>query len=134
MVQLADTSITNHMNLTAPQLAKIAELNADFKVQLEANAGKIEKGKKLSKEEMMAQRAKMEATKSEGRKQLREILGTEAYIEYLEKALDHRPAMMGGPRGQRGNRGDRANGGQRMRRSGGFGNNDFGGSFGEGEF
>ncbi len=133
MVQLADTSITNHMNLTAPQLAKIAELNADFKAQVEANSGKKEKGKKLSKEEREAQRVQMEASKSEGRKQLREILGTELYIEYLEKALDRRP-MMSGPRGQMGNGGQRGNRGQRMQRSRDFGNDNFGGGFGGGDF
>lgn len=120
MFQVADTAITNQLNLTTAQQVEIAKLNENYIEQMKADA---EKGKKLDKETREARRAQMEATRAEGRKQLRAILGTELYIEYLEKALDRRPMMMGGPRGQRPD-------GQNMQRSRGMrGGGGFGGDF-----
>lgn len=121
MFQLADTTITNQMGLTSAQQVEIAKLNENYREQLKADN---EKGKKLDKETREARRAQMEATRAEGRKQLRAILGTELYIEYLEKSLDRRPMMVGGPRGQRPD-------GQNMQRSRGMrGGGGFGGDFG----
>lgn len=130
MVQLADTSILNQMGLTTAELVKVAELNEAFKEQLKEQGGQRERGKRLSDEEREAQRTAMAAKVAEGRKQLRKILGTERYIEYLEKLVDRRPMMMGGQHGQRpGMRGDR---GQRPRdfegrafRGGGFEGGEF---------
>ncbi|MBR5717160.1 MAG: hypothetical protein IKX59_11280 [Bacteroidales bacterium] len=130
MFQLADTAITNHMNLTADQQVQIAQLNESFQEQMKAGG---ERGKRLDKETRQAQRTQIEAKRTEARKQLRAILGTELYIEYLEKALDRRPMMMGGMRPD----------GQNMPRSRGmrpdgvgnaFGGGGFGGGFGEGDF
>ena len=121
MFQLADTTITNQMDLTSTQQVEIAKLNENYREQLKADN---EKGKKVDKETREARRAQMEAKRAEGRKQLRAILGTELYIEYLEKSLDRRPMMVGGPRGQRPD-------GQNMQRSRGMrGGGGFGGDFG----
>ena len=116
MFQLADTSITNQLNLTTAQQVEIAKLNENYLEQMKADG---EKGKKIDKETREARRAQMEAKRAEGRKQLRAILGTELYIEYLEKALDRRP-MMGGQRGPRPD-------GQNMQRGRGQRPNEFGG-------
>lgn len=118
MFQVADTAITNHLNLTTAQQVEIAKLNENYREQMKADA---ENGKKLNKETREARRAQMEAQRAESRKQLRAILGTELYIEYLEKALDRRPMMMMG--GQRGPRPD----GQNMQRGRGMRGDDFGG-------
>ena len=118
MFQMADTAITNHLNLTTAQQVEIAKLNESYREQMKADG---EKSRKLDKEARQARRAEMEARRAEGRKQLRAILGTELYIEYLEKALDRQPAMMMG--GQRGPRPD----GQTMQRARGQRSNDFGG-------
>ena len=117
MFQLADTTITNQMDLTSAQQVEIAKLNENYREQLKADN---EKGKKVDKETREARRAQMEAKRAEGRKQLRAILGTELYIEYLEKALDRRPMMMGGQRGPRPD-------GQNMQRGRGMRGDDFGG-------
>ena len=111
MFQVADTAITNQLNLTTAQQVEIAKLNESYLEQMKADG---EKGKKVDKETRVARRAQMEAKRAEGRKQLRAILGTELYIEYLEKALDRRP-MMGGQRGQNMQRGS----GQRPNEFGG---------------
>ena len=116
MFQLADTSITNQLNLTTAQQVEIAKLNESYLEQMKADG---EKGKKVDKETREARRAQMEAKRAEGRKQLRAILGTELYIEYLEKALDRRQ-MMGGQRGPRPD-------GQNMQRGRGQRPNEFGG-------
>ena len=121
MFQLADTAITNQLNLTTAQQVEIAKLNENYLEEMKADG---EKGKKIDKEAREARRAQMEAKRAEGRKQLRAILGTELYIEYLEKALDRRPMMMGGQRGPRPD-------GQNMQRSRGMrGGGSFGGEFG----
>ncbi len=118
MFQLADTAITNHLNLTTAQQVEIAKLNESFREQMRAEA---EKGRNLDREARAAHRTEMEAKRAEGRKQLRAILGTELYIEYLEKAIDQRPMMMGGQRGPRPD-------GQNMQRQRGMRQNDFGGN------
>lgn len=117
MFQVADTAITNQLNLTTAQQVEIAKLNENYLEEMKADG---EKGKKLDKEAREARRAQMEAKRAEGRKQLRAILGTELYIEYLEKALDRRPMMMGGQRGPRPD-------GQNMQRGRGQRPNEFGG-------
>ena len=117
MFQVADTAITNQLNLTTAQQVEIAKLNENYREQMKADA---ENGKKLNKETREARRAQMEAKRAESRKQLRAILGTELYIEYLEKALDRRPMMMGGQRGPRPD-------GQNMQRGRGQRPNEFGG-------
>ena len=117
MFQVADTAITNQLNLTTAQQVEIAKLNESYLEEMKADG---EKGKKVDKETREARRAQMEAKRAEGRKQLRAILGTELYIEYLEKALDRRPMMMGGQRGPRPD-------GQTMQRARGMRGDDFGG-------
>ena len=117
MFQVADTAITNQLNLTTAQQVEIAKLNENYREQMKADA---ENGKKLNKETREARRAQMEAKRAESRKQLRAILGTELYIEYLEKTLDRRPMMMGGQRGPRPD-------GQNMQRGRGQRPNEFGG-------
>ena len=122
MFQVADTAITNQLNLTTAQQVEIAKLNESYLEEMKADG---EKGKKVDKETREARRAQMEAKRAEGRKQLRAILGTELYIEYLEKALDRRPMMMGGQRGPRPD-GQNMQRGRGMRGGGGFGG-EFGG-------
>ena len=136
-IQLADTAITNHMDLTPDQQNAITALNAAYMEKVEAGmSNRDENGKKLSKEERKARQEQMKSMRQEGRKQLREVLGTELYIQYLEEAADRMP-MMGGMRGmgpQGGTNGQGGQRGQRGQRGGGFGGgDDFGGGFG-GEF
>jgi len=126
MFQLADTAITNHMNLTTDQQVQIAQLNENFQEQMKEGG---ERGKRLDKEARQAQRAKFDAQRTEARKQLRAILGTELYIEYLERTIDRRSMMMVGPRGQRP---DGPNMRGRAARPDGVGNAFRGGGFGDG--
>jgi len=126
MFQLADTAITNHMSLTPDQKVQIAQLNEKFQEQMKVDG---ERGKRLDKEARQSQRAKYDAQRTEARKQLRAILGTELYIEYLEKTIDRRSMMMVGPRGPRP---DGPNMRGRAARPDGVGNAFSGGGFGGG--
>lgn len=137
-IQLADTSITNHMELTPEQFEQIDALNKNYSETLKEKMGAPgESGKRPSREEREARMQEMKTLRQQGNKKLREVLGTEAYIEYLEKALERAAAMPGmrGPGGQgqrRGNGGfEGAPGGFEGGPQGGFGGP--GGGFG-GEF
>ena len=100
---LADTTITNHMELSAEQLVAIGKLNDEYKEQVTAQkTGRTQDGKKVRREDRMARFEQLKTIKLQYRKQLREILGDELYIDYLEKSLDKVPAfgtMQGGMRG-----------------------------------
>ena len=61
MFQLADTAITNQLNLTTAQQVEIAKLNENYLEEMKADG---EKGKKLDKEAREARRAQMEAKRA----------------------------------------------------------------------
>jgi len=110
-VQLADTSITNHMALTPEQFDQINALNQNYADTMKEKMGAPgESSKRPSREEMQARMEEMKTLRQQANKKLREVLGTEAYIEYLEKALE-RASMMRGMRGPGGQGQRRGNGG-----------------------
>jgi len=128
-IQLADTAITNHMGLTVEQLEQIAIINQHFDEAMKAKMGnRSETGKKLSKEEREARSNEIKTMRKQARKELREVLGTELYIQYLEEAADRMPMRgFGGP----GMSGD-MQGGQGRRMRGGFEGGSEGGFGGPG--
>lgn len=115
-VQLADTSITNHLEITPEQIQKVEELNQNFAESMKVKMTSFSQmNKNTSREEREARMAEVRALRQEANKQLREVLGTEAYIQYLETALERASAMrsMRGPGSN--------NHGQRPMMRGGFG-------------
>ena len=110
MELVADTAITNHMNLTPEQLQQVNDINANYRKQMEEMRSlRNEEGRRLSREDREARMKQINDQKREARQQLRTALGDDLYIQYLEAVLD-RPAMLihagqrGGQRG--GGRGD----------------------------
>lgn len=134
---VADTTITNHMNLTPEQQKEIDSINASYQEQMkEMMSKRSEDGKRLSREEREARMKQIAEQKKDARLKLRTVLGDDLYIEYLETSLDRMPAMMmgGGPRGGHGAHGGHGgHGGQGGHMGGGrmggwdngFGGSDF---------
>lgn len=125
MEMIADTTITNHMNLSDEQLKKIDELNADYQAKMKAMISQRgEAGRRMSREDREGRMQLIKDQKTAARQQLRAVLGDELYIQYLECQLDRTPAMMmgGGNRGGRARMGEGRMGGGRM--GGGFGGED----------
>lgn len=94
MVMVADTAITNHMQLTVEQAKMVETINAKYAEQLKALTSKrTEAGQRMSTEQRDAMLQQMANLKNEGRQRLRKALGDNLYIEYLEKSLDQQPSM-----------------------------------------
>lgn len=106
-IQLADTAITNHLGLDDEQLTKIEALNASYQEQMKAQMSK-RPARGAGKEEREALMNGLKQLKQEHMHQLREIMGTELYIQYLETAIErtgfrnnmNRGPQMGGGQGQ----------------------------------
>lgn len=93
-VQLADTSITNHLELTPEQMQKVEELNQNFAESMKAKMASFSQmNKNASREEREARMAEVRALRQQANKDLREALGTDNYIIYLETALERASAM-----------------------------------------
>ena len=98
-IQLADTSITNHLGLAEEQLAQIEVLNNSYQEQMKEQVGK-RPSRGSGKEEREGIMNNIKLLRQNHQKQLREILGTDLYIQYLETALEQasfRGAMNRGP-------------------------------------
>lgn len=127
-VQLADTAITNHLELTPEQILQVDQLNQKFATEMKAKMMEVaQAGKKASREEREASMTELVNIRKQANKELREVLGTENYIVYLETALE-RAAMMrnmrpAGNQMQRPNHGgfSSGRGAGRSGRGGGFG-------------
>jgi len=131
-----DTAIINHIGLSEEMLKEVYTLQSDQEEEAKkAMEGMMpERGKRMSEDAMKGMQEKMTATKSEFRGQLRNLIGDEMYITYLEKSLDMR-GMFGGRNMQMGGGMQRGNGdwgGQGNQ--GGFGGGVPGGGFGGGDF
>lgn len=128
MDAVVDTAIINHIDLSAEVLQKVYDLQ---KVKQEEQAASMKelrqnRGQRMSEEDRKAMMDKRQAFTAQYRKELRAIIGDEAYILYLEKSLDNRSMMRFGGQGGQRQGGQRPMGGGQ----GGFGGN--GGGFGGG--
>lgn len=101
MQMVADTTITNKMDLSPEQLQKVVDLNAAFASSYKSLIAESHpvQGSRMSREDREAFQQKLVSARQEARKQLRDILGDEAYINYLELCLDNQQRMPMGPRG-----------------------------------
>lgn len=148
MEMVADTAIINHLSdtISAEQLKQIEAINSNYRVKMqEMLSQRSTDGRRMTREDREARMEQIKQNKAAARKELREVLGDELYIEYLEAQLDRIQAMgMGmsprsgqggqgmGPRGGgQGMGGGRPRGGQRGGYGGGFGGGD---DFGGGDF
>ncbi len=122
-----DTAVINSLNLEAEVMEKVTALKEAKQVeQREAmKEMRATRGQQMGEEERKAMREKMQAFTAQYRKELRTILGDEAYITYLEKMLDRQNMRMGG--GMRPGQGPRV--GQHQ---GEFNRGDFSGNAHEG--
>lgn len=139
---VADTTIINHLSdtISVEQLKQIEAINENYRAKMqEMMTQRSTDGRRMGREDREARMAQIKQNKAAARKELREVLGDELYIEYLEAQLDRSPFMamgMGarggqgmGQRGGQGMGGGRPRGGQRGGfGGGGFGGDDFGGS------
>lgn len=125
MQMAADTAITNHLDLEPEQMQKIEELNQNYAETFKTlmQQARPKKGNRLNKEEREAMMQQVNTVRDGARRQLREVLGDDKYIAYLEQQLDNQQrnamVMHGGNRG-----------GQMPR--GGFGGGPMGGFGGPG--
>lgn len=127
-LQLADTTITNHLGLNPDQMASIEALNEKYQEQMKAQAGK-RPSRDAGKGEREAIMNNMKQLRQTHLNELREILGTDLYIQYLETALERASFRVGMNRGPQQMGGPNGGGQHRMRGMGGrggFGGNDFG--------
>lgn len=110
MELVADTAITNHMQITVEQAKQIEAINAKYVEQVKGlNKKRTEAGQRMNTEQRDAMLQQLANLKKEGRQQLRKVLGDNLYIEYLEKANEQAPAMpMGGAQMRGGQRGMQA--------------------------
>jgi hypothetical protein len=136
MDAVVDTAVLNKMDIEAAvmeqilalQTTKQAEQKAQMEARRAANTGSDGKRVKLTDEQREAQREanlKEEAEFKAGyRAQLRQLLGDETYIQYLERLVDARATMRMPMPSQ-----NRQNGQSNMPQGmpGGFGGGDFGG-------
>lgn len=129
---VVDTAIINHMDLSQEVLNQVYKLQEAKQAEQKEAMGQMRRGQRMSEEERKAFHERQQAFTTQYRKELRAIIGDEAYITYLEKMLDRRTMGFGGmqrggmQRGQMGG-GQGFGGGQ-----GGFGGNggfDNGGGF-----
>lgn len=118
---VVDTAIINHMDLSAEVLQQVMALQEAKQAEQKKAMSEMRQnrnGQRMSEEERKAMREKTQAFTAQYRKELRALLGDEAYIAYLEKMVDSRNMMrMGGGRPQAGQMG-----GQRQMHQGGFDN------------
>lgn len=133
MEMVADTAITNHMELSIEQAKAIEEINTTYRAKIQSlimpqnednKPANREEGRRMRREGRDVRMQQINAEKKEARQQLRAVLGDELYIQYLEESIDRRPMMMGGPRGGHG-----VGGGQRGGQRGGHRGGGFGGGF-----
>ena len=120
MDMVVDTAVINHIDLKAETLQKVYELQQAKQAEQKEimQSARPQKGQRMSDEDRKAFQEKRQAFTAQYRKELRALIGDEAYILYLERMVDRQGMMrMGGqrPQGQGGQRGGQ--GGQR----GGFG-------------
>ncbi len=117
MDAVVDTAIINHMDLKAEVLQQVLTLQEAKQAQQREAMQQMRQnrnGQRMDEGERKAMQEKMQAFTAQYRKELREILGDETYIAYLEKMLDRQSMrMMGGgrPGGQGGQRGGQRQGG-----------------------
>ncbi len=117
---VVDTAVINRIGLDKATLDKVLALQQSKQTEMQnlMQNSRPQRGQRLSDEERKAMEEKRTAFVKGYRTELRNILGTEKYVEYLEKQVDSR--QMGGMRPQQRQGGNR--GGQQRQRS-----NDFGG-------
>lgn len=133
MDQVVDTAVINKLDLQPEVVAQVLELQASKADAIKEQMEKLGKrGNNRNKEQREAMQKEREEFNAAYRAELRQILGDETYITYLEKMLDNR-GMMGMPRmnmnGQGFGQGGFPGG------EGGFpGGGGFGGGFGGGGF
>lgn len=127
MDAVVDTAVINHMNLDAQVLEKVYKLQESKKAEQEAmmKESRPQKGQRMSDAERKAMQEKRETFTAKYRKELRELLGDETYILYLEKQVDRNSARQFMMRPMQNNRGQQGGG---QRQGGGFGGN---GGFGD---
>lgn len=124
---VVDTAIINHMDLSEEVLQQVYQLQEKKHAEQKEAMSSMKRGQRMNEEELKAFMDRQQEFNAQYRKELRALLGDEAYIAYLEKMLDRRPSfgMMRG-RGQMG--------GQRPMGGGDFGGQGFGGGgFGGGD-
>lgn len=98
-IQLADTTITSRMQLTAEQQQQIRLINQNFADSIKTNMTPASAEQRPSREELIQRMNRMILLREEGYQQLRQVLGTEDYITYLENALIRAVMRPGGPNG-----------------------------------
>ena len=130
MDMVVDTAIINTMNLDAELVASVLELQSAKAEELKATIIKMAQsrtpGQQPTPEEIADMQAQISNYKAGYRADLRKLLGDENYITYLEKQVDKRPQMGGGP-------GSGANGNNRPRRGNWGGNQQGQGNWGQGQ-
>lgn len=133
-----DTAVINHIGLSDEVLAQVYALQEkQAAVAEEQMKGMMpERGKRMTEEARNEMQEKTTKMKAAFRLELRNLIGDESYITYLEKQLDSRgmfggrQMQMGGMNGQRGNWGGQGGQGGFGGGQGGFGGGDFpGGGF-----
>lgn len=133
-IALVDTAITNAMQLEAPVQAVIGQINARYAQAMRQHVETMRQmGQNASDEERQAMMQNMKAQRYLGYQQLRQALGDETYILYLQEALDKQATMQQGRgmnrRQPMGGGGENRRGGNRRGVGAGFGGDDFGSSF-----
>lgn len=129
---VVDTAIINSMQLEPALVNSVLELQAKKQEELKAAIIKMAQQNQggqdgFNPESIAAMRKQMEDFKAGYRLSLRQLLGTDQYIVYLEKMIDKRPAMGEG-------RGGAPMGGnqRRMPNGGNWGQGQPGGGWGQG--
>lgn len=126
---VVDTAIVNRIGLDKATYDKVLTLqkNKQQEMQTLMQNSRPEKGQKMSDADRKAMMEKREAFTKGYRAEFRNIIGTEKYIEYLEKQVDRQ--QMGGNRGQRPGGNRNGNQQRQQRQRGNEGEGGFGGGF-----
>lgn len=135
-MSVIDTAIINHMGLSEELLSQVLALQAKQQNMAKEQMSNMmsQRNQRMSEVDRKGMAEKMVQMKATFRKELRELIGVDNYIAYLEKQIDTpRPAFGGrqmqmngqGGQGQRGNWGGQG-GYPRGGNRGGFGGNQGG--------
>ena len=89
---VVDTAIINQMGLPAATVEKISSLQQSKQTEMRQQMQQMQgnKGQRLTDEQRASLQQKRSEFTQQYRKELREILGDQNYITYLEKQLDRR--------------------------------------------
>lgn len=127
-----DTAVINHIGLTDEVLAQVLVLQEKQAELAKTEMGQnMQRGQRMSAENREKMMENLKLMKQKFRLQLRELIGDEKYIQYLEASVDQRQTFPGGMQMRQGQMPQGGFGGGR----GGFegGQGGFGGGFGGGQ-